>query len=198
MPLEIRQLIREMSFANPLWGAPADSWRTSQARHRYRADERGQVHGTEETPTVAGLEDVSAQPCGTASPRWTRLWCRQSRSGFCTVCSSCAHDRRRHLWLGARHPITCRSQPEVYKETRTHLSLDKDAPSTRCRGRWSISPLAWADCIANIADQICDRQGPHLAINDTVSKSMEPFSASDKSAIVLRLCSSHQLMPACR
>jgi hypothetical protein len=30
--LEIRQLIRAMSLANPLWGAPP--WRTPQARHR--------------------------------------------------------------------------------------------------------------------------------------------------------------------
>src|SRR5260370_12946931 len=45
-------------------GSTTDPWRTAQARHRYRADERGQVHGTEETPTVAGLEHVSAQPSG--------------------------------------------------------------------------------------------------------------------------------------
>jgi hypothetical protein len=31
---EIRQLIRQMSVANPLWGAPPHSWRTAQARHR--------------------------------------------------------------------------------------------------------------------------------------------------------------------
>src|SRR4030088_3214788 len=32
-PREIRQLIRETSLANPLWGTTA-SWRASQARHR--------------------------------------------------------------------------------------------------------------------------------------------------------------------
>src|SRR5438132_6401025 len=45
-------------------GSTTDPWRTAQAGHRYRADERGQVHGTQETPTVAGLEHVFAQPCG--------------------------------------------------------------------------------------------------------------------------------------
>jgi hypothetical protein len=40
-PLEIRRLIREMSIANPLWGAPRIQWRTTEARHRDRTDERG-------------------------------------------------------------------------------------------------------------------------------------------------------------
>ena len=33
VPLEIRKLIRGMSLANPLWGAPRISWRTAQARY---------------------------------------------------------------------------------------------------------------------------------------------------------------------
>ena len=58
VPLEIRRLIREMSLANPLWGAPQNPWRASQAWHRDRPDQRGQVYGAEEGPSVAGLEDV--------------------------------------------------------------------------------------------------------------------------------------------
>jgi hypothetical protein len=42
VPLEIRRLIREMSIANSLWGAPRIH---GQARHRYRSDQRGQVYG---------------------------------------------------------------------------------------------------------------------------------------------------------
>src|ERR1700724_2308824 len=42
VPLETRQLIREMSVANPLWGSATHPRRTSQARHRYRSDERSQ------------------------------------------------------------------------------------------------------------------------------------------------------------
>ena len=34
MNSEIRDLIRQMSVANPLWGGPPHSWRTAQARHR--------------------------------------------------------------------------------------------------------------------------------------------------------------------
>src|SRR6185503_5277616 len=59
-PLEIRRLIREMSSANPLWGAP----RASQAWHRDRPDQRRQVYGAEEGPSLAGMEDVPSQPCG--------------------------------------------------------------------------------------------------------------------------------------
>jgi hypothetical protein len=63
VPLEIRQLIREMSLANPLWGAPRNPWRTAQTRHRYRADECVQIYGAEERATVTGLADLSTQPC---------------------------------------------------------------------------------------------------------------------------------------
>jgi hypothetical protein len=56
---EIRKLIREMSIANPLWGAP----RTPQARHRYRTDQRGQVHGQAKRPAIPRLEDVPSQSC---------------------------------------------------------------------------------------------------------------------------------------
>src|SRR6202048_1608272 len=60
---EIRKLIREMSIANPLWGAPRIPWRTPQARHRYRTDQRGQVHGQATRPAIPRLEDVPPQPC---------------------------------------------------------------------------------------------------------------------------------------
>ena len=62
VPLEIRRLIREMSIANPLWGAPRihgellklgiDIGQTSVAKY------------IEEGPSVAGMEDVPSQPCG--------------------------------------------------------------------------------------------------------------------------------------
>ena len=53
---EIRQLIREMSMANPLWGA-----RTAQAWYRCWADHRGKIHGQEEAATVARVEDLFTQ-----------------------------------------------------------------------------------------------------------------------------------------
>jgi hypothetical protein len=40
VPAEIRQLIRQMSVANPLWGAPRIHGEIAQARHRYWADQR--------------------------------------------------------------------------------------------------------------------------------------------------------------
>src|SRR3984957_2300520 len=54
--VEIRQLIRQMSGANPLWGAPRNPWRASQARHRCRPDRRGQIYGAEEGSSLAGME----------------------------------------------------------------------------------------------------------------------------------------------
>jgi hypothetical protein len=45
IPAEIRQLIREMSIANPLWGAPRIPRRIAQARHRGRANHGGKIHG---------------------------------------------------------------------------------------------------------------------------------------------------------
>src|SRR6201987_5718815 len=44
-------------------GSAADPWRTPQARHRYRTDQRGQVHGQAKRPAVPRLEDVPSQSC---------------------------------------------------------------------------------------------------------------------------------------
>src|SRR4249920_2017796 len=50
---EIRQLIREMSIANPLWGAPRIHGDLLK-RPRYWADQYRQVHGAETRTAVAG------------------------------------------------------------------------------------------------------------------------------------------------
>ena len=44
-------------------GSATDSWRASQARHRNRTDQRGQVYGQAERPAVPWLEDVPPQSC---------------------------------------------------------------------------------------------------------------------------------------
>src|ERR1700722_7768170 len=44
-------------------GNASDSWRTPQARRRYRTDERGQVHGQAKRPAIPRLEDVPSQSC---------------------------------------------------------------------------------------------------------------------------------------
>jgi hypothetical protein len=46
----------------PALGSATDPRRTAQAWHRCRADHRGKIHGQETAATVAGLEDLSAQP----------------------------------------------------------------------------------------------------------------------------------------
>ena len=47
------RLIREMSLANPLWGAP-ESMASSQAWYRDRPDQRGQIYGAEKGPPSQG------------------------------------------------------------------------------------------------------------------------------------------------
>jgi hypothetical protein len=55
---EIRQFIREMSVANPLWGAPRIH---GKAGHRCRSDDGGEVYGAKTTATIARLEGLSLQ-----------------------------------------------------------------------------------------------------------------------------------------
>jgi len=46
-PAAIRQLIREMSIANPLWGAPRIHGELLKLGHRCRPDHGGKIHGEE-------------------------------------------------------------------------------------------------------------------------------------------------------
>src|SRR4030081_1742795 len=48
----------------PTVGSAADPWRASQARYRYRSDERSQVDGAGGGLTLAGVEDVPPQARG--------------------------------------------------------------------------------------------------------------------------------------
>src|SRR5260370_5226051 len=45
-------------------GSASNPWRTPQARHRYRTDQRGQVPGQATRPAVPGLDDIPPQPRG--------------------------------------------------------------------------------------------------------------------------------------
>jgi hypothetical protein len=83
--LEIRRLIREMSVANPLWGAPRihgellklgiEIGQTSVAKY-----------GAQEGTSLAGVEDVPSQPCGWHSRDGPSSSCRQSRSDYSMGC----------------------------------------------------------------------------------------------------------------
>src|SRR5215471_5728339 len=48
----------------PVVGSAENPRRASQARHRDRPDQRRQVYGAEEGPSLARMEDVPSQPCG--------------------------------------------------------------------------------------------------------------------------------------
>src|SRR5882757_10039426 len=81
-------------------GSAADPWRTPQARHRYRTDQRGQVHGQAKRPAIARLEDVPSQSC------------RRHRRDVPTISFRLlygllivGHGRRQILWFGVTaHP----------------------------------------------------------------------------------------------
>jgi len=62
VPLEIHRLIREMSIATRCGErrASMESFSSSASRS---PDQRGQVYGAEEGPSLAGMEDVPSQPC---------------------------------------------------------------------------------------------------------------------------------------
>src|SRR6476660_3483710 len=49
-------------------GSAADPWRTPQARHRYRTDQRGQVHGQAKRPAIPRL--ISRRRCSTSVNAW--------------------------------------------------------------------------------------------------------------------------------
>src|SRR5437899_2914187 len=61
-PADICRLIREMSVANPLWGAPRIHGELLKLGIR-RTDHGRKVHGEEENAAVAGLEDLPSQSC---------------------------------------------------------------------------------------------------------------------------------------
>src|ERR1700759_3979174 len=58
-PLEIRQLIREISLANPLWGAPR-FMASFSSRHRCWANHCCKVYGEGKATAVPRVEDVSS------------------------------------------------------------------------------------------------------------------------------------------
>jgi hypothetical protein len=88
VPLEIRRLIRDMSRANPLWGAPASTAnRLSSASTWVRRALQSIWSGGGEGRHRPG-EPFFAITL-TASPRWTCLSCRHFPSGCCIASWSC-------------------------------------------------------------------------------------------------------------
>jgi hypothetical protein len=87
-PDEIRQLIREMSAANPLWGAP----RIHGELLKLGMDV-GQTTWRSTLRNDDGRRRRAGGPLFTITPtpsrRSTCLWCRRSRLGFCMDFSSC-------------------------------------------------------------------------------------------------------------
>jgi hypothetical protein len=71
IPGEIRRLIREMSLANRLWGAPRVTANFSSSARV--AVDGCQVHGEEWARAVAYLEDLFCTTMRQASARWTSI-----------------------------------------------------------------------------------------------------------------------------
>src|SRR3984893_9463110 len=91
--LEIRRLIREMSVANPLWGAP----RIHGELLKLGVDV-GQRRGGGPLPRRDGRRSFATMP--RALPQWTFSSCRRSRSGCSMDCSSWAMAGGRSYGLG--------------------------------------------------------------------------------------------------
>jgi hypothetical protein len=61
--LEIRRLIREMSIANPLRGAPRIHGELLKLGIEIGQTSVAKVYGAQKGPSLAGMEDVPSQPC---------------------------------------------------------------------------------------------------------------------------------------
>ena len=68
----------------PALGRTSHPRRIAQARHRCRADHGCEVHGEDQAPTLAGLEDLPRQSCRWHCRRWTCSSCRRFRFGCYT------------------------------------------------------------------------------------------------------------------
>ena len=86
VPAEIREVDPRDEHCQSAVGSAADSWRTAQARDRYWADQRRQVHGAEARDLRRRDGRHFFAIMRTASPPWTCSWCRPSRSGYCMGC----------------------------------------------------------------------------------------------------------------
>ena len=98
IPKEIRDLIREMSRANWLWGAPRIHGELLKLGIEVAQSTVAKyVHGQAPWPTIADVEDVPAPPCG-----WN---CRRGPVRR-------AHDRLQiALWLGHPGPRPTQAHP---------------------------------------------------------------------------------------
>ena len=112
-PLEVRQLIRDMSIENPLWGAPRihgellklgiDVGQTTVAKYMARG----------RRPPSQGWKTFLPKITRTASRRWICSWSPRSRSGCCMDFWSCGIPAVRILVAGrdraSERPMDCAS-----------------------------------------------------------------------------------------
>ena len=84
VPLEIRRLIREMSIANPLWGAPRLHGELLKLGIRSARPASPSIWRGGASPSGIGRRSFATML--TASRRWTFSWCRPSRSGCSMGC----------------------------------------------------------------------------------------------------------------
>ena len=105
-------------------GSATNSWRASQARHRNRTDQRGQVYGQAERPAIPGLEDVPPQIMPTASRRW--------------ICSSY---RRSHFACSVNHGAWSTTGFMVWRYRASDRRMDRksDHASVRLEAGPSLS-----------------------------------------------------------
>jgi Integrase core domain len=145
-PLEIRQLIREISLANPLWGAPRlhgellklgiDVGPTTVAKYMARGRrppsqgwktflrDRDAVYGDVFIRRLRAM-GIRDRPTAARSP-WQNGYCERAIGSIRREClDHVAVFGEQHL----RHLL--RSYATYYNAARTHLSVNKDAPMPR-------------------------------------------------------------------
>ena len=89
IPVEIRRLIREMSLANRLWGAPRIHGELLKLGIEVAQSTVAKYMARSGRGSGADLEDLSAQPCGRHRRDGLSWSCRRSAFGCFSSWSSC-------------------------------------------------------------------------------------------------------------
>jgi hypothetical protein len=127
---DVRQLIREMSVANPLWGAPRITVSCSSS-----ASISARPPWQNTWPSEDGHRRKAGGPSFTIMPapscRWICLWSRRFRFGCCMVILILQHSRRELLWLA----VTAHPNAEWIARQLTEACGWKGAPRYLVRDR---------------------------------------------------------------
>ena len=147
VPADVRVLIRTMSQANPLWGAPRIHGELQKLGDRAQSVHRREVHGASPAATVADMADVPREPRRPGHGRRLLRGVDRHVSSAAVRGGDLAHERRRVVHVavpitrrppGRRNsatPFPTRTARPTCCTIATARSPESPAPSRPCRFR---------------------------------------------------------------